>query len=144
MRRLLVVSIVAFVSALAGAGLQAVAEFPSWAYGVTMPPPPRPADGVPGSGSGPESREVAGVDAAPDAADLERYAGRYERTSRRFDVSVRDGRLAMALTMTGNLAALVDAEPDVLEHGGLVRIAEAARQAFYADQGTMLHGPYSG
>src|SRR5205823_132481 len=27
--------------------------------GVTMPPPPRPADGVPGSGSGPEASEVA-------------------------------------------------------------------------------------
>jgi hypothetical protein len=82
--------------------------------GVTMPPPPRPADGIPGSGSGPESREVAGVDGAPDAADLERYAGRYERTSRRFDVSVRDARLTMELTMTGNLAALVEAEPEDL------------------------------
>ena len=82
--------------------------------GVTMPPPPRPADGVPGSGSGPESREVAGVDGAPDVADLDRYAGRYERTSRRCDVSVRDGRLAMELTMTGNLAALVEAEPEDL------------------------------
>jgi CubicO group peptidase (beta-lactamase class C family) len=65
--------------------------------GVTMPLPPRPADGVPGSGSGPE-----------------RYAGRYERMSRQFDVSVRDGQLRMALTMTGNLAALVDAEPEDL------------------------------
>ena len=82
--------------------------------GVTMPPPPRPANGVPGSGSSPEASEVAGMDGAPGAADLERYAGHYERTSRRFDVSVRDGRLAMALTMTGNLAALVDAEPEDL------------------------------
>ena len=54
------------------------------------------------------------MDGAPDAADLERYAGRYERTSRRFDVSVRDGRLAIELTMTGNLAALVEAEPEDL------------------------------
>ena len=54
------------------------------------------------------------MDGAPDAADLERYAGHYERTSRRFDVSVRDGRLAMELTMTGNLAVLVDAEPEDL------------------------------
>ena len=54
------------------------------------------------------------MDGAAGAADLERYAGHYERTSRRFDVSVRDGRLAMALTMTGNLAALVDAEPEDL------------------------------
>jgi len=82
--------------------------------GVTMPPPPRPANGLPGSGSGPGASEVAGMDGAPGAADLERYAGHYERTSRRFDVSVRDGRLAMALTMTGNLAALVGAEPEDL------------------------------
>jgi hypothetical protein len=34
--------------------------------------------------------------------------------SRQFDVSVRDGRLTMELTMTGNLAALVDAEPEDL------------------------------
>lgn len=38
--------------------------------------------------------------------DLERYADRYERTSRRFDVSVRDGQLRIVLTVTGNLAAL--------------------------------------
>jgi hypothetical protein len=44
----------------------------------------------------PEACEVAGMDGAAGAADLERYAGHYERTSRRFDVSVRDGRLAMA------------------------------------------------
>ena len=80
--------------------------------GVTMPPPPRPADGVPGSGSGPEAGgQPAGT---PGVADLERYAGYYERMSRQFDVSVRDGQLRMALTMTGNLAALVDAEPEDL------------------------------
>jgi CubicO group peptidase (beta-lactamase class C family) len=80
--------------------------------GVTMPPPPRPADGVPGSGSGPEAGgQPAGT---PGVADLERYAGHYERMSRQFDVSVRDGQLRMALTMTGNLAALVDAEPEDL------------------------------
>lgn len=32
--------------------------------GVTMPPPPRPADGVPGSGSGPEASEMVGMDGA--------------------------------------------------------------------------------
>jgi hypothetical protein len=90
--------------------------------GVTMPPPPRPADEVPGSGSGPGASTVAGTDGARGAADLERYAGHYERTSRRFDVSVRDGRLAMELTMTGNLTALVDAEPEDL----LLYPAEAA------------------
>ena len=80
--------------------------------GVTMPPPPRPADGVPGSGSGPEAGgQPAGT---PGVAGLERYAGHYERMSRQFDVSVRDGQLRMALTMTGNLATLVDAEPEDL------------------------------
>jgi len=80
--------------------------------GVTMPPPPRPADGLPGSGSGPEAGgQPAGT---PGVPDLERYAGYYERMSRQFDVSVRDGQLRMALTMTGNLAALVDAEPEDL------------------------------
>jgi CubicO group peptidase (beta-lactamase class C family) len=80
--------------------------------GVTMPPPPRPADGVPGSGSGPEA--VGQPARTPGMADLERYVGHYERMSREFDVAVRDGRLAMELTMTGNLAALVDAEPEDL------------------------------
>ena len=68
--------------------------------GVTVPPPPYP--GPAGAGGN---------------ADLERYAGRYERMSRRFDVSVRDGRLRILLTMTGNLAALTDSEPeDLLLH----------------------------
>ena len=34
--------------------------------------------------------------------------------SRQFDVSVRDGQLRMVLTMTGNLAALTDSEPEDL------------------------------
>jgi len=48
------VSIVALVCALAGTGLQAVAEFPSWAYGVTTPPPPvaPPATPAPAAGGG--------------------------------------------------------------------------------------------
>ena len=63
--------------------------------GMTVPAPPGP------------------VPAAADGnADLERYAGRYERTSRRLDVSVRDGQLRMVVTMTGNLAALTDSEPE--------------------------------
>ena len=57
---------------------------------------------------------MVGMDGAPGVVDLERYAGHYARTSRRFDVSVRDGRLAMELTMTGNLAALVGTEPEDL------------------------------
>jgi CubicO group peptidase (beta-lactamase class C family) len=65
--------------------------------GITMPTGPRPAGGI--------------------SADLERHAGRYERTSRRFEVSVRDGQLRMVLTMTGHLGALVGAEPEeVLLH----------------------------
>ena len=67
--------------------------------GVTMPAPPRPADG---------SRGVIA------AGELERYAGRYERVSRRLEVSVRDGQLRMLLTMTGNLAAITGAEPEEL------------------------------
>jgi CubicO group peptidase (beta-lactamase class C family) len=59
--------------------------------GVTMPAMPVPA-GSPG-------------------LDLERHAGRYERISRRFDVSVRDGRLHLVITVTGELADLFDSEP---------------------------------
>ena len=62
--------------------------------GIALPASPRPAGGC--------------------ADDLERHAGRYKRTSRRFDVSVRDGQLHMMLTMTGHLGALVSAEPEEL------------------------------
>ena len=78
--------------------------------GAAMPAPPRPA---------PPRPALAGAVPAGTVgnADLERYAGRYERVSRRLDVSVRDGRLRMVLTMTGNLAALTDSEPeDLLLH----------------------------
>jgi CubicO group peptidase (beta-lactamase class C family) len=44
--------------------------------GVTVPPSPAPADG-------------------PAIPDLDRHAGRYERASMRYDVSVRDGLLHM-------------------------------------------------
>jgi len=54
------------------------------------------------------------ADADPGAAALERHAGRYERTSRRFELTVRGGRLHMVLTMTGELAALTDTEPEEL------------------------------
>jgi hypothetical protein len=86
--------------------------------GVTMPPPPRPADGTPGSGSGPEAnRQPARTADFAAPGGLDRYAGRYERISRQFDVSVRDGQLRMLLTMTGNLAALTASEPeDLLLH----------------------------
>ncbi len=68
MRRLPAVSIVALVCALAGAGLQAVAEFPSWAYGVTTPPPPpgaAPATPAPAPAAG--GGRGGGAPAAPDA-----------------------------------------------------------------------------
>jgi Beta-lactamase len=83
--------------------------------GVTIPPPPRPAGGIPGSGSDPEAdgRPAPGP-VSPVVPDLERYAGRYERISRQFDVSVCDGQLRMVLTMTGNLAALTASEPEDL------------------------------
>jgi len=64
--------------------------------GVTMAAGPRPAR--------------AG---APDL-DLARHAGRYERSSRQFDLSVRDGQLRMVLTTTGPLADLIDFEPEEL------------------------------
>jgi CubicO group peptidase (beta-lactamase class C family) len=53
---------------------------------------------------------------AVDATELGlgRHAGRYERTSRRFDVSARDGRLQLRLTATGELAAITDSEPEEL------------------------------
>jgi CubicO group peptidase (beta-lactamase class C family) len=67
--------------------------------GVTMPAVPCPGD--------------LALDVDLDL-DLDRHAGRYERTSRRFDVSVRDGQLHVILTMTGNLADLTNSEPEEL------------------------------
>jgi len=55
--------------------------------GLTVPAGPEPVTG-------------------PPAAGLHRHAGRYERTSRRYDVSVRDGRLHVSSSMTGDRAAL--------------------------------------
>jgi len=48
------------------------------------------------------------------ALDLERHAGRYERTSRQFDVSVRDGRVHLMAATTGELATLTEATPEDL------------------------------
>src|SRR5579859_3869593 len=64
--------------------------------GVSMPAEPRPTAGG-----------AAGV-------DLGRHAGRYERTSRRLDVAVRDGQLHLLLTATGPLATLSEAQPEDL------------------------------
>ncbi|HTX28695.1 MAG TPA: serine hydrolase domain-containing protein [Streptosporangiaceae bacterium] len=62
--------------------------------GITMPAGPCPAEGPP--------------------ENLERHAGRYERTSRRCEVSVHDKRLRMLLTMTGHLGELVGSQPEEL------------------------------
>jgi CubicO group peptidase (beta-lactamase class C family) len=61
--------------------------------GVTVPVVPEPAT-------------------EPLDLDLQRHVGRYERTSRRFDVSVRDRRLHVVSTMTGDRAALEDEGPE--------------------------------
>jgi CubicO group peptidase (beta-lactamase class C family) len=79
--------------------------------GATMPAPPRPATAGPRNGG------------APDPG---RHAGHYERTSRQFDVSVRDGQLRMTVTITGNLAALTASEPEDL----LLRPADASGTRF--------------
>ncbi len=70
-------------------------------------------------------REYAGIEAPaePEPAEAElassngvaRHAGRYERTSRSFDVAVRDGRLHTLVTVTGQLAELTGAEPEEVE-----------------------------
>jgi CubicO group peptidase (beta-lactamase class C family) len=79
--------------------------------GVRMPAVPRPL-GHPG---GTVAGGVAGAPpGAAAAGGLEELAGRYERTSRRFDVSVRDGQLYVVVTVTGNLADLVNSEPEEL------------------------------
>src|SRR6266702_8775807 len=50
--------------------------------------------------------------AAETGGNLARHAGRYERTSGRFDISVRDSRLHGIATTTGQLAAAREAEPE--------------------------------
>jgi CubicO group peptidase (beta-lactamase class C family) len=52
---------------------------------------------------------------AAAGSDLARHAGRYERTSRRYDVSLRDGQLHAVLIATGELAAVRDSEPEELD-----------------------------
>jgi CubicO group peptidase (beta-lactamase class C family) len=62
--------------------------------GVTVPSSPEPVDGL-------------------VLADVSRHAGRYERTSRRFDVAVTDdGGLHAVVLVTGELAVLTEAEPE--------------------------------
>ncbi len=61
--------------------------------GITVPASPGPAAG-------------------PAEPDLPRHAGRYERTSVRIDVSVRDGRLHVIYALTGDRAVFADDEPE--------------------------------
>ena len=65
MRRLLGVVMCVLACLLVGAGLQAVAEHPSWAYGFTEPPPPPTATPAPAAGGG--GRGGRGGGAAVDA-----------------------------------------------------------------------------
>jgi CubicO group peptidase (beta-lactamase class C family) len=75
--------------------------------GVEMPRNPGPA--------APLGTEPGGV--RPGQAELGRHTGRYERTARRFDVSVRDQELHALITMTGDRGALSENEPeDVVLH----------------------------
>jgi CubicO group peptidase (beta-lactamase class C family) len=46
--------------------------------------------------------------------DLSRHVGRYERESRRFDVSLHDGQIQVVSTLTGTLAAIDDEGPHQL------------------------------
>jgi CubicO group peptidase (beta-lactamase class C family) len=55
--------------------------------------------------------DAPGPAAVPVDADLGQHAGRYERTSRRLDVTVRDERLHVVSSMTGDRAALSDDGP---------------------------------
>jgi hypothetical protein len=63
--------------------------------GVTLPPGPNP------------------IDLTIDA-DLSRHVGRYERTSERFDVTIRDGQLHVLVTPTGELERLDEEGPQEL------------------------------
>ncbi|HZR52149.1 MAG TPA: serine hydrolase domain-containing protein [Streptosporangiaceae bacterium] len=65
--------------------------------GITMPPGPVPA---PVNGA---SQDVAGYAG---------YTGRYERTARRYDVSVADGHLRATAMTTSSLATLTGPQPD--------------------------------
>jgi CubicO group peptidase (beta-lactamase class C family) len=95
---------------------QIIAEVLAEYAGLAMPPGPEPLAG-------------AVADGVPDrvaASDLARHAGRYERTSRRYDVSLRDGRLHVVATPTGELAAFRDGELEDLD----LYAADSAGAAF--------------
>ncbi len=65
---------------------------------VEMPPGPQPAP--------PEVQ--------PDGDRLAEHVGRYERTSRRYDVSLQGGRLQLVSTMSGARALIGDEGPQTL------------------------------
>jgi CubicO group peptidase (beta-lactamase class C family) len=65
--------------------------------GLHMPAGPEPADGL-----ATLTTEIP----------VERHAGRYERTARRYDVSFRDGLLYAMATTTGSLGALTGPQPE--------------------------------
>ena len=67
--------------------------------GLVMPPGPRPAG------------EAA---ARAASAGIGRHAGRYERTARRYDVTVAGGLLHATTTTTGSLGALIGPQPEEL------------------------------
>jgi CubicO group peptidase (beta-lactamase class C family) len=50
----------------------------------------------------------------PINVDLARHAGRYERTSERFDATIRDGQLHLLVTPTGELGRLDEEGPQEL------------------------------
>jgi CubicO group peptidase (beta-lactamase class C family) len=97
--------------------------------GVTMPSNPGPAALPDGTRTG--------------AAELGRHAGRYERTSRRFEVSVRDGQLHVLVTVRpapcrGSTCAEdgpADLGVPLAGVGGVVRAADVvlAQWAVHAD-----------
>ena len=79
MRRLVGILIVALACALAGAGLQAVADFPSWAYGVTAPPPP-PGTAPAAPAPAPAAPAAGGPAADPTMHSLPGAAQQYLRS----------------------------------------------------------------
>ncbi|MBV9451187.1 MAG: beta-lactamase family protein [Streptosporangiaceae bacterium] len=71
--------------------------------GITMPAGPQPAV-LPGDQAA--QRDMA------DRLDAGRHAGRYERTARRYDVTVADGLPRATVTTIGQLSALVGPQPE--------------------------------
>jgi CubicO group peptidase (beta-lactamase class C family) len=73
---------------------QLFSEVFSACAGITVPPGPEPSSAP-----------------WPGEPDLRQYAGRYERASRRLDISARDGRLHVLSAITEDLAEFSDEGP---------------------------------